>query len=37
MAAGTGRIMADLISGRSAGIDLAGLTIARYGGAVAPR
>ena len=37
MAAGTGRIMADLISGRSAGIDLAGLTIARYGGAVASR
>ena len=37
MAAGTGRIMADLISGRSAGIDLAGLTIARYGGAAAAR
>jgi D-amino-acid dehydrogenase len=35
MAAGTGRIIADLISGRSAGIDLAGLTIARYGGAAA--
>ena len=34
---GTGRVMADLISGRSAGIDLAGLTIARYGGAVASR
>jgi D-amino-acid dehydrogenase len=34
MAAGTGRIMADLISGRSPGIDLAGLTIARYAGAV---
>jgi D-amino-acid dehydrogenase len=33
MAAGTGRIMADLISGRGAGIDLAGLTIARYAGA----
>jgi D-amino-acid dehydrogenase len=37
MAAGTGRIMADLISGRSAGIDLAGLTIARYGGAAPAR
>ncbi len=37
MAAGTGRIMADLISGRSAGIDLSGLTIARYGGAATPR
>jgi len=37
MAAGTGRIMADLISGRSAGIDLAGLTIARYGGAASSR
>jgi D-amino-acid dehydrogenase len=34
MAAGTGRVMADLISGRSPGIDLAGLTIARYAGAV---
>jgi D-amino-acid dehydrogenase len=30
MAAGTGRVLADVISGRSAGIDLAGLTIARY-------
>jgi D-amino-acid dehydrogenase len=37
MAAGTARIMADLISGRSAGIDLAGLTIARYAGAAARR
>jgi D-amino-acid dehydrogenase len=37
MAAGTGRIMADLISGRNAGIDLSGLTIARYGGAATPR
>ena len=34
MAAGTGRVMADVISGRSAGIDLAGLTIARYSSAV---
>ncbi|MEO8080543.1 MAG: D-amino acid dehydrogenase [Caldimonas sp.] len=34
MAAGTGRILADVISGRSAGIDLAGLTVARYAGAV---
>ena len=31
MAAGTGRVIADVISGRSAGIDLAGLTIDRYG------
>jgi D-amino-acid dehydrogenase len=30
MAAGTGRVMADVISGRSAGIDLTGLTLARY-------
>ena len=30
MAAGTGRVLADVISGRSAGIDLAGLTIDRY-------
>jgi D-amino-acid dehydrogenase len=37
MAAGTGRIMADLISGRSAGIDLSGLTIARYRGAATSR
>ena len=34
MAAGTGRVMADIISGRAAGIDLSGLTIARYSGAV---
>jgi D-amino-acid dehydrogenase len=34
MAAGTGRVLADVISGRSAGIDLEGLTIARYRGAV---
>jgi D-amino-acid dehydrogenase len=34
MAAGTGRVLADVISGRSAGIDLDGLTIARYAGAV---
>lgn len=31
MAAGTGRVLADVISGRSAGIDLSGLTVARYG------
>jgi D-amino-acid dehydrogenase len=30
MAAGTGRVIADLVSGRNAGIDLAGLTLARY-------
>ena len=36
MAAGTGRVLADVISGRSAGIDLEGLTIARYRGAVGP-
>ncbi len=34
MAAGTGRVMADVISGRAAGIDLSGLTVARYAGAV---
>jgi D-amino-acid dehydrogenase len=34
MAAGTGRVIADLVSGRSAGIDMSGLTIARYAGAV---
>ncbi|MGZ5130874.1 MAG: D-amino acid dehydrogenase [Caldimonas sp.] len=34
MAAGTARVMADLISQRSPGIDLAGLTIERYAGAV---
>ena len=32
MAAGTGRVMADLISGRKPEIDLDGLTVARYGG-----
>ena len=31
MAAGTGRVLADVISGCAPGIDLAGLTIARYG------
>ena len=31
MAAGTGRVLADVISGRAPGIDLAGLTISRYG------
>ncbi len=30
MAAGTGRVIADVVSGRNAGIDLAGLTLARY-------
>ena len=30
MAAGTGRVMADVISGRSPGIDMAGLTVDRY-------
>jgi D-amino-acid dehydrogenase len=34
MAAGTARVIADVVSGRHAGIDLAGLTIARYAGAV---
>jgi D-amino-acid dehydrogenase len=33
MAAGTGRVVADVISGRSTGIDLSGLTLARYRGA----
>ena len=33
MAAGTGRVMADLISGRSPEIDLDGLTVDRYAGA----
>ncbi len=36
MAAGTGRVMADLISGREPEISLDGLTIARYGRAAAP-
>ena len=31
MAAGTGRVMADLISGRAPQIDMDGLTAARYG------
>jgi len=35
MAAGTGRVMADLISGRAPGIDLDGLTVERYPGAYA--
>ena len=34
MASGTGRVIADIVSGRSPGIDLAGLTVARYAGAV---
>jgi D-amino-acid dehydrogenase len=34
MAAGTGKVMADVISGRMPAIDLAGLTIDRYPGAV---
>jgi D-amino-acid dehydrogenase len=33
MAAGTGRVIADLVSGRQPEIDLAGLTMARYRGA----
>lgn len=37
MAAGSGRVLADLLSGRRAEIDLEGLTIERYGGAVVPR
>lgn len=35
MAAGTGRVMADLISGRAPGVDLAGLTVDRYPNAYA--
>jgi D-amino-acid dehydrogenase len=31
MAAGTGRVMADLISGKAPAIDMEGLTVARYG------
>jgi D-amino-acid dehydrogenase len=31
MAAGSGRVLADLISGREPGISLDGLTLARYG------
>jgi len=34
MAAGTGRVMADVISGRTPGIDLTGLTIDRYARAI---
>jgi D-amino-acid dehydrogenase len=30
MAAGTGRVIADLVSGRRPDIDLQGLTMARY-------
>jgi D-amino-acid dehydrogenase len=33
MAAGSGRVLADVMSGRVAGIDLDGLTLARYGAA----
>ncbi|RZL84159.1 MAG: FAD-dependent oxidoreductase, partial [Variovorax sp.] len=33
MAAGTARVMADVISGRKPGIDLKGLTVDRYPGA----
>ena len=33
MAAGTGRVIADLVSGRKPQIDISGLTMARYGGA----
>ena len=35
MAAGTGRVMADLISGRTPAIDMAGLTVDRYPNAYA--
>ena len=35
MAAGTGRLMADVISGRKAGIDMEGLTVDRYPNAYA--
>ena len=31
MAAGTGRVMADLIDGKQPAIDMEGLTVARYG------
>jgi D-amino-acid dehydrogenase len=31
MAAGTGRVIADLVSGRKPDIDIVGLTMARYG------
>jgi D-amino-acid dehydrogenase len=36
MAAGTARVIADVVSGRAAGIDLDGLTVARYPGAMRP-
>jgi D-amino-acid dehydrogenase len=36
MAAGTGRVMADVISGRAAAIDMEGLTMARYGAVAGP-
>ncbi len=36
MAAGTGRVMADLMSGKAADIDMEGLTMARYGGDAGP-
>jgi len=35
MAAGTGRVMADIISGRTPGIDMTGLTVDRYPNAYA--
>jgi len=35
MAAGTGRVMADIISGRTPGIDMSGLTVDRYPNAYA--
>ncbi|NLZ43005.1 MAG: FAD-dependent oxidoreductase, partial [Comamonadaceae bacterium] len=31
MAAGTGRVIADLVAGRAPAIDVAGLAMARYG------
>jgi D-amino-acid dehydrogenase len=37
MAAGSGRVLADLLSGRRAEIDLDGLTIERYGAEVVPK
>ena len=33
MAAGTGRVIADIVSGRQPDIDIGGLTMARYRGA----
>jgi D-amino-acid dehydrogenase len=35
MAAGTGRVIADLVSGRAPDIDIAALGMARYGGRAA--